>query len=214
MIALTGTEILGYAASLIVVTSLTMSSVVRLRLLSLCGSITFFTYGLLIDSVPIMLTNASIAAINVWFLSKEFSTGGVDLGVSRIRGDSPFLLDFIAFHAADIGHFQPDFAMPVGDDVVALLLTREGLPAGALIGRRDGDVLHVDLDYVLSAYRDSRLGGWLYSDEARVFRDLGITELRAEATTDTHDRYLRRMGFETRTASDAAHPPEALVLRL
>ena len=41
MIALAGTEVLGYAASAIVVTSLTMSSVVRLRLLSFCGSITF-----------------------------------------------------------------------------------------------------------------------------------------------------------------------------
>jgi hypothetical protein len=209
-----GTELLGYAASLIVVLALTMTSVVRLRVLSLCGSITFFVYGLLIDSVPIMLTNASIATINVWFLRKEFRTGGVDLGVSRIRADSPFLLDFIAFHSADIGRFQPDFAMPVGDDVIALLLTRDGLPAGTLIGRRDGDVFHVDLDYVLTAFRDSRLGGWLYTDGARVFRDLGITELRAEAATDTHARYLQRMGFRIGPSGDAQHHSDSLVLRL
>ena len=200
MIALAPTEMLGYAASAIVVTSLTMSSVVRLRGLSLFGSTAFFIYGLLIESVPIMLTNVAIATINVWFLTKEFRKGGVDLGVSRIRADSPFLLDFISFHAGDIGAFQPDFAMPVGDNVVALLLTREGLPAGALIGRQELDILHVDLDYVLAAYRDSRLGDWLYRDHSKVFRSLGISELRAEATTDTHDRYLIRMGFE-RTAS-------------
>ena len=82
MIAIASTEFIGYAASAIVVTSLTMSSVVRLRALSLFGSATFFTYGLLIESTPIMLTNISIAAINVWFLTKEFRKGGVDLGVS------------------------------------------------------------------------------------------------------------------------------------
>ncbi len=196
MIAIASTEILGYVASAIVVTSLTMSSVVRLRMLSLCGSSTFFAYGLLIESTPIMLTNASIATINIWFLSKEFRSGGIDLGVSTIRADSPFLLDFISFHASDIGSFQPDFEMPVGDDVVALLLTRDGLPAGTLIGRQQGTTLRVDLDYVLTAYRDSRLGDWLYRDESKVFRSLGITELRAEATTDTHDRYLVRMGFK------------------
>lgn len=196
MIALASTEILGYVASAIVVTSLTMSSVVRLRVLSLCGSLTFFAYGVLIESTPIMLTNVAIAAINVWFLSKEFRSGGIDLSVSKIRADSPFLLDFISFHAADIGRFQPDFAMPVGDHVVALLLTRDGLPAGTLIGRQDDHVLHVDLDYVLAAYRDSRLGDWLYRDESKVFRSLGITQLCAEATTDTHDRYLQRMGFD------------------
>ncbi len=209
MIALAGAELLGYAASAIVVTSLTMSSVVRLRLLSLCGSATFFAYGLLIDSKPIMLTNGAIVAINLWFLGKEFRSGGVDLGVSRIRADSPFLLDFIGYHATDIGRFQPDFTMPIGDDVVALLLTRDGLPAGALIGRQASEVLHVDLDYVLAAYRDSRLGDWLYRDESKVFRSLGITVLRAEATSDTHDRYLERMGF-TRTTDN----PDALTLCL
>jgi hypothetical protein len=198
VIALASTEILGYAASAIVVTSLTMSSVVRLRALSLCGSATFFAYGLLIESTPIMLTNVAIAAINVWFLTKEFRKGGIDLGVSRIRADSPFLLDFISFHASDIGTFQPDFAMPVGDDVV----TRDGLPAGALIGRQESATLHVDLDYVLAAYRDTRLGDWLYRDESKVFRSLGITELRAEVTTDSHVRYLERMGFRRQDAAD------------
>lgn len=196
MIALAATDALGYLASALVVTSLSMRSVVRLRTFSLCGSITFFTYGLLIESTPIMLTNAAIASINVWFLSKEFRTGAIELGVSTIRADSPFLLDFISFHTTDIGRFQPDFAMPVGPDVVALLLTRDGLPAGTLIGRQNGSTLHVDLDYVLAAYRDSRLGDWLYRDESKVFRSLGVTELNAEATTETHDRYLNRMGFE------------------
>ncbi len=202
MLAIATTEILGYVASAIVVTSLTMSSVVRLRTLSLCGSTTFFVYGFLIESTPIMLTNIAIAGINIWFLSKEFRSGGVDLGVSQIRADSPFLLDFISFHAGDIGKFQPDFAMPVGPDVVALLLTRDGLPAGVLIGHLHGNALSVDLDYVLSAYRDSRLGDWLFSDGSKVFRSLGITELRAAATTESHDRYLVRMGF-TRTAEDS-----------
>jgi hypothetical protein len=209
VIALASTEILGYAASAIVVTSLTMSSVVRLRALSLFGSATFFAYGLLIESTPIMLTNVAIATINVWFLTKEFRKGGVDLGVSRIRADSPFLLDFISFHTSDIGAFQPDFAMPVGDDVIALLLTREGLPAGALIGRQEGATLHVDLDYVLAAYRDSRLGDWLYRDQSKVFRTLGISELCAAVTTDSHVRYLERMGFERQDAAD-----DELLLRL
>ena len=202
MIAVSATEIVGYAASALVVTSLTMSSVVRLRILSLCGSLTFFTYGVLIDSPPIILTNAAIAGINTWFLRKELVGRGIDLGVSRIRSDSPFLLDFIAFHARDIATFQPNFTMPVGDDVVALLLMRDGLPAGMLIGRQEGSMMHVDLDYVLAAYRDSRLGTWLFSGSTTVFRSLGISELRAEATTDTHDRYLRRMGFEPTPPSD------------
>lgn len=198
MFELSGAELVGYLASALVVVSLAMTSVVRLRMVSLAGSITFVVYGTLIDSVPIMITNGSIAVINVWFLRKEFRSGaphGRDLGVSHIRPDSPFLADFIAFHLIDIHRFQPDFHLPTGDEVVSLLLNRDGLPAGMLIGRRDGSTLTIDLDYVLGPYRDSRLGRWLYGPGAQVFRADGIDQLRSAGTTDTHRKYLERVGF-------------------
>jgi len=197
---LNGAELVGYVASALIVVSLAMTSVVRLRMISLAGSITFVVYGLLIGSAPIIITNALIAGINVWYLRKEFasgSAGGVGLGVSRIRPDSPFLADFVAFHLNDIHRFQPDFHLPVGDDVVTHLLNRDGLPAGLLIGRRAGDTLTIDLDYVLGPYRDSRLGRWVYGPGAEVFRSEGITELRSSGLTDIHRKYLERVGFQT-----------------
>lgn len=199
MLAVASTEIVGYGASALVVLSLTMKSLLRLRLISLCGSASFLIYGFLIDSTPIILTNVCIAAINVWFLRKEFGVaraGSSDLGVSKIRADSPFLLDFVEFHIHDICHFQPDFAMPVGDQVVAMMLTREGLPAGLVIGERDGDTFGIELDYVLREHRDSRLGTWLFGSGSSVFRELGMSRLRADAITASHEKYLRRAGFE------------------
>lgn len=208
MAAFGGTELIGYSASALVVVSLTMKSILRLRLISLCGSATFLTYGILIGSTPIIITNVCIAAINVWFLRKEFmvrTSGSADLGVSRIRPDSPFLRDFVEYHIDDICHFQPDFSMPVGDDVVAMLLTREGLPAGLVVGHLRDATLHIDLDYVLREHRDSRLGVWLYSTGSEVFRSLGIRRLRADAITESHEKYLHRAGFEL---GPDAHPGE------
>ena len=208
MFEFSGVEVVGYVASLLVVISLTMASVVRLRILSLLGAITFVIYGLLIGSPPIVLTNAAIVVINVWFLGKEFSTSssrGIDLGASRIRADSPFLDDFVSYHLADIHQFQPDFHLPRGDDVAAWMLTRDGLPAGLLIGRRDDSTLTIDLDYVLAPYRDSRLGRWLFGPGAATFRDAGITTLRSAGDTATHRRYLEGMGFRAADGDDAFH---------
>ncbi|RLE22139.1 MAG: hypothetical protein DRJ50_08120 [Actinobacteria bacterium] len=196
---LSGPELVGYLASALVVTALTMTSVVRLRLFSLAGSITFLIYGILIGSPPIMITNAAIALINIWFLRKEFAGGsdhGIDLGVSHIRADSPFLHDFVAYHLDDIHRFQPNFTIPQGDDAVTLLLTRDGLPAGMVMGRRIGTTLKIDLDYVLSPYRDSRFGQWLYDDGAEVFRADGYTTLVSSGSSDTHRKYLESVGFE------------------
>ena len=199
MFELTPEALVGYVASALVVISLTMTSVVRLRFISLLGAVTFVVYGLLIESAPIVLTNAAIMVINVWFLRKEFASGtsaGFDLGASHIRPDSPFLRDFVDFHLIDIHRFQPDFVLGAGDDVESWLLIRDGLPAGLLIGRRHGSTLTIDLDYVLKPYRDSRLGRWLFGRGAEVFRRDGITTVRSHGSTDTHRKYLERMGFQ------------------
>lgn len=189
-------ELVGYVASGLVVLSLTMTSVVRLRLISLAGSLVFVVYGVLIGSVPIMVTNAAIAVINVWFLRAELGYRR-DLGASLIPADAPFLHDFVQFHLDDIHRFQPGFEMP-HDDAFALLLTREGLPAGVLVGRRHGTELEIVLDYVMKAYRDSRLGQWIYGPGATVFRNAGLDRLVSAPGDDVHRGYLERVGF-TRT---------------
>jgi len=186
-------ELVGYLASALVVVSLAMTSVVRLRLFSLAGSVAFVVYGVLIESVPIVVTNASIAAINVWFLRRELG-GGRDLGAVVVPADSPFLADFLTHHASDIAQFQPEYRPDVPVDF-ALVLMRDGLPAGVVLGERDGDALDIVLDYVLPPYRDSRLGRWLYGSGSGVFRAAEIEVLTASAAGDQHRQYLDGVGF-------------------
>ena len=193
-------ELIGYLASALVVASLAMTSVVRLRTISLAGSLTFVLYGVLIGSIPIVITNVAVAALNVYFLRRELG-GGRSLGVSPIAADAPFLGDFLTSHLDDIHQSQPSFQRAEPEDW-CLLLTRDVLPAGAVIGRRNGSTLDVTLDYVMHAYRDSRLGEWLYGPGAKVFRDAGITQVRAHPTTAVHTAYLRDVGF----AEDAEDP--------
>ena len=190
---LNGQELVGYLASALVVASLAMTSVVRLRTISLAGSITFVVYGVLIGSIPIVATNGAIALLNIWFLSRELG-GRRDLGAVVVPPDSPFLVDFLAHHAADIAHFQPEYDVtePAG---FALVLTRDGLPAGVVLGDREGPRLDIELDYVLKTYRDSRLGAWLFGAGAGVFRSAGISEVTTAGGTEAHRSYLARVGF-------------------
>ena len=189
-------QLVGYAGSALVVVSLPMSSVVRLRMFSLAGSLTFGTYGLLIGAPPIIITNTCIAAINIWFLRTELG-GHRHLGATTVPADSPFLTDFLRYHLDDIHKFQPDFDPPGPpcDDIVALVLMRDGLPAGALIGRQRGTELQVTLDYVLKEYRDSQISEWLFGKGSGVFRRLGIEHVRSAPGADSHSSYLARAGF-------------------
>ena len=192
--AFNGQELVGYVASALVVLSLAMTSVVRLRVISLAGSIAFVVYGVMIESVPIVVTNAAIACLNVWFLSRELG-GRRDLGAIVVPADSPFLADFLSHHADDIRSFQPEFDPGAPPDF-ALVLTRDGLPAGVLLGEREAERLDVTIDYVLRAYRDSRLGRWLYGPGSTVLRSAGITHVSTEGGSETHRSYLQRVGFD------------------
>lgn len=187
------TEIVGYVASALIVLSLAMTSVVRLRLISLVGSLTFVTYGVLIGAVPIILSNAIIAGLNVWFLSREFGPKR-ELGAVQIAPDAPFLHEFVTTNRADITATQPGFT-DVPDDAFVLMLTRKGQPAGLLVGERKKAELHVLLDYVLPAYRDLRLGRWLYDEGADSLRGAAFTRVVATADSSVHETYLGRLGF-------------------
>lgn len=184
-------ELIGYLASALIVLSLAMTSVVRLRAISLIGSVTFVVYGVLIGSIPVIITNAAIAGLNVWFLWKELRSKS--LAMVPISVDAPFLADFLAAHRSDIERLQPGFVL--NPDAHAWLLNRDGLPAGVFIGRVSDDAMHADLDYVTPAYRDSRMGQFIYGEGARAFRDLGISYIVARPGAIEHRRYLEAMHF-------------------
>ncbi len=63
-------EHLGYLASVLLIASLMMSDVVKLRWFNLAGCITFTAYGVMIEAWPVAVTNAILTLINVYHLFK------------------------------------------------------------------------------------------------------------------------------------------------
>jgi hypothetical protein len=65
-------EILGYVASVFIAISITMESVIKLRVINFIGAILFGTYGLFIESMPVIIVNYFIGATNIYYLWKHF----------------------------------------------------------------------------------------------------------------------------------------------
>ena len=191
---MTWVDLIGYLASVLIVASLAMRSVVRLRLVSLVGAIVFVAYGLLIGAWPVTISNATIAFINVWYLNKEFSVRRHNLGAVPADQYSPFLQDFLAANAAEIHRTQPEWE-PSPHDTFVRILMRDGLPAGVLLGEPLGRELLLHLDYVTPRYRDSRVASWLYGEGRSTFTAHGFRCLVAIPTTSEHRGYLEMVGF-------------------
>jgi hypothetical protein len=189
------TELVGYLASALIVVSLLMSSVHRLRVINLIGAAVFTAYGLLIGSIPVVLTNGAIVLIDVYYLVRmaRSRAHGDYFEVVAVPTDSPLLARFLAFHDADARRFQPEFDGP-RDDHVAWMVLRNAMAVGVVLARLEGEVATIDLDYVAPAYRDQRAGTRFYSTPG-VFSRHGVKRLRTVATVEAQRRYLEAMGF-------------------
>ena len=188
-------ELLGYVASVLVAVSLTMSRIVRLRVINLAGSLAFTVYGALIGAYPVAAVNGFIVLINLWFLARMLRAREY-FRILEIEPDSEYLRYFLSVHADDVRRFQPGFAHAPERRELTFFVLRDLVPAGLFVGeKRDEGCLWVRLDYVIPSYRDFKIGRYLYEECADFFRARGIRELRSPAGTPGHAKYLRKMGF-------------------
>jgi len=64
------TEYIGYIASGVVLISFLMKNMNTLRMVNCVGCLLFVTYGVLLESIPVVITNLAICGINVFYLIK------------------------------------------------------------------------------------------------------------------------------------------------
>lgn len=187
---------IGYIASFVVLVSLLMTSVKKLRWINLAGSVLFGFYGFMIHSIPTGLMNVGIAVINIYFLYKMYSMKEY-FKLLELKGSSDYLHMFLDYYKHDIGTFTiVDFKDIESADVKVLVL-RDMAPASLLTGNIENkDTLRIQIDYAIPMYRDFKLGSYLFGDKKTFFTDKGITKLIAESINDIHTSYLLKMGFK------------------
>jgi hypothetical protein len=72
------TDLIGYAASAVLMVSFLMKNINTLRLINSIGAILFILYGfMLATSWPVIITNAFILSVNIFYLVKNYSSKNV-----------------------------------------------------------------------------------------------------------------------------------------
>lgn len=195
-------EIIGYIASILVVISILMRSIVRLRVINLVGAAVFTVYGLLIQAYPVAVLNFLIVLIDLYYLRQMFATKPY-FSLLDISKDSDYLTRFLSFHATEIKQFFPSFKYTASPTLLLILTLRDMIPVGLLIAEREGaGRLFVTLDYVIPGYRDLSPARYLYETSAARFRELGISMIYSVVGNESHRRYLQRIGFSSATLPD------------
>ncbi len=183
-------ELFGYLGSAMVVLSMLMSSVVKLRIINTLGSVISGTYALIIGSFPLALMNICLVVINVYNLRKLLVTKQ-EYHLVRCGSADATVAYFLDRYRQDIALYFEEGAMSADSDVVYAIFCNAA-PAGLLLGRSLGEgAVEVQLEYTTPAYRDCSIGKFLYG----ALPGQGVHTLRVSRCTDAHRSYLEKMGY-------------------
>lgn len=184
----------GYSASVVILVSLMMSSIVRLRWINLVGAIMFSAFGFMIGSIPTGGLNLGIAVIDVYYLVRIYREKD-HVAIVRADPDSELFRHFWSVNADEITRIFGDVSIEPDYDVFFYL--RNNNTAGILAGRRtDEHTFRIVVDYVTPQYRDLRIGQYVIAEANIRERLPGVSRLLADPGNDEHRAYLRRLGFE------------------
>lgn len=186
-------ELFGYLGSTLVVVSMLMASVVKLRVINTIGSVISGTYALIIGSFPLALMNFCLIVINVYNLYKLLKTKQ-QFEIVKSSGSDALVDYFLSHNGKDIETFFPGYKAGSAAEDAAFVVCCNGNPAGILLGKAlDDGALDVVLDYSVPAYRDCSVGAYLYAN----LGGYGIKKLVfTQNQTEAHVSYLKKMGFE------------------
>ena len=181
-------EIVGYVGSALVLISFLMSSVVKLRIVNLIGSLIFAVYALIIKSYPTAVMNLCLVGINLYFLWK-LRHSDPSYRMLKLDPGETYVQDFLDRRAEDISACFPGRSLDKMRPDRVYMVFHGDEPAGILMGHEDEGALSVDLDYSIPAYRDCSVGKYMFDNMERPLL------IRYGDAEESHIAYLKRMGF-------------------
>jgi hypothetical protein len=185
-------EIIGYIASLFVLLSVMMRSIVKLRWYLLIGNIFYVIYGVMIDAMPVILLNAINGVLNIYFLYQAHKQYG-DFEIIKVAIEENVIKYFVNHFRNDIQKFFPEFENLKDDDDNYVLMRDNAIVGLFSFKHVDADAI-INIDYVTPAYRDLKPAKFLFY-KSEFFKSMGIKQLITVSAVPTHAKYLNKIGF-------------------
>ncbi|MBE5807418.1 MAG: YgjV family protein [Clostridiales bacterium] len=193
-------ELIGYLGSALVVVSMLMSSVVKLRTVNLVGSAIFTVYALIIRSYPTAAMNLFLVGINVYHLVRLLKHEK-QYDLIRTSMDDAYVRWLLESCGEDIKTWFPDFSAKEAKPDLVLLICCDRNPAGLFMGKKLGNgEVQVLLDYATPVYRDTTVGRYLHG---RLAQD-GVRTLVFRGGAPGHVAYMEKVGYQKRGEGEYA----------
>jgi hypothetical protein len=189
--------IIGYLASAFLAVSLMVNNDLKFRWINAFGCLFFIIYGAMIRAFPIVLTNAFLLCINIYYLIKIYRTHE-DFDLLEFDGEEKIVTKFLNFYKDDIKNYFPDFQYHPEKKLISFIILRDMAIANIFVAelQEDGAAL-VQLNYTIPRYRDFKVGRYIFYKEKKFLLAKGIQRIEYESVYNKgHEKFLKVSGFE------------------
>ena len=186
-------DLFGYLSSFVILVSLTMNSIIKLRWINLVGAALFTIYGVMLKSVPTAFLNFGIVIIDIYYLFKIYSKKE-DFKLVEVSEDSELLEHFYKNNSKELLEYFGD--SKIGSDEKVFFMLRNNYTAGILIGTEEKETLKIKVDFVTEKYRDFKLGSYFFNENTEELKKRGYKKVYSKALHEKHKEYLEKIGFK------------------
>lgn len=188
---------LGYLATALLGLSLIVTKDIQFRWLNTFGCISFIVYGLFIGAIPVVLTNNILLAINGFYLYKIYQRSET-FDIVEYKGHEVLIGKFIDFYKKDISKYFPNFDMNSSSATIRFVVLRDLVIANIFIATLDEEGnARVQLNYTIPAYRDFKIGKYVFEKEKKILQQKGVKAVVYErAAYQGHMDFLKKMDFK------------------
>jgi hypothetical protein len=190
-------QLLGYLAFIFLAISLWVNNDIKFRWINSLGSLSFVFYGILIHAFPIVLTNAVLLAINIYFLFKIYRRQE-KFDLVEFNHDAALIPRFLSFYQKDIEAYFPGFAMGAMEKEIRFVVLRDIVVANLFVAviHDNGDAI-VKINYTVPKYRDYKVGRFLFEEGKAFLNSKGVKRIvYQQVFNNNHEKFLKVMGFK------------------
>ena len=196
------TQTFGYLASVLLAIALLVNSDVKFRWINSAGCVAFVVYGILLNSIPVALTNGILVVINMITLYKIYKRKE-NFQLAECKADDQIVEKFLEHNKEDIASYFPAFSKEQLKGNQSFLVLRDMAIANIFSATvsPNGEA-EVKLNYTVPKFRDYKIGPFLFETEKETLMAKGIKKVLYKTVTHKgHIDFLKRTGFTTETVS-------------
>lgn len=163
---------------------------------SASGCTCFIIYAIILNAIPVLITNGTLFCINIYYLRKLLKKKEF-FDLIEFKGEEKMIDRFFQYYQQDIAGYFPSFQKNMLLQNLNFAVLRDLVIANVFSAKltEKGDA-EVNINYTLEKYRDYKVGKFIFQREKEFLLSKGIKRIvYRQVTNKNHLYFLKKWGF-------------------